>query len=203
MPCMRLEAQLFKQGDRADVICIDICGEAGDSQCVGVGEQQSQRFRHEPSAPIGCIEQATHLAAVARLAETVQATGADHLVTLPLDNRPLQRLPRLLQPHHARHHLRHHGGRGKAGIRGKLHEQRIAINLEQIGSILRVMVRSTIRVPVKFCFINLPERIRQTLIGCDCKWSQTPTGGRRCQVITRSVHAIVRLRTILHLLKPS
>jgi hypothetical protein len=112
---MRLEAQLFKQGDRADVICIDICGEAGDSQRAGVGEQQSQRFRHKPSAPIGRIEQAARLAAVARLAETVLATGADHLIALPLDNRPLKGLTRLLQPHHARHHRHHYGGEVKQG----------------------------------------------------------------------------------------
>jgi hypothetical protein len=136
-PCMRLEAQLFKQGDRADVICIDICDEAGYSQRASMGEQQSQRFRHKPSAPVGRIEQATHLAAVARLAETVQAAGADHLVALPLDNRPLKRLTRLLKPHHARHHLRHHAWGGKAGIGGKLHGQWTAINLEQIGRILR------------------------------------------------------------------
>lgn len=47
------------------------------------------------------------------------------------------------------------------------------------------MVRNTTRVPVKSGFINLLERIRQTVIGCDRKWSQTPTGGRRCLVIIR------------------
>ena len=74
---------------------------------------------------------------MARLTETVQAAGAYQLAALPLDNRPLKGLTRMLRPHHACHHLRHHGRGGKAGIRGKPHGQWIAINLEQIGSILR------------------------------------------------------------------